>query len=111
MHTGRDCLFCCRGGAVLWLESNAACRCGVWAVMAGVERFANKGVGSNLVTYLTSVVGMSTAAAAKSVIAWNGVSFMLPLVSAVLADSAHWDRYCTIAASSLLYVLVTPSSS
>lgn len=36
---------------------------------------------------------------------WNGVSFMLPLVSAVLADSAHWDRYCTIAASSLLYVL------
>lgn len=60
---------------------------------------------------LTSVVGMSTAAAAKSVIAWNGVSFMLPLVSAVLADSAHWDRYCTIAASSLLYVLVTPSSS
>ncbi|XP_066377945.1 protein NRT1/ PTR FAMILY 5.8-like isoform X2 [Miscanthus floridulus] len=71
--------------------------------MAGVERFANKGVGSNLVTYLTGVVGMSTAAAAKSVIAWNGVSFMLPLVSAILADS-YWDRYCTIAASSLLYV-------
>ena len=77
------------------------------AAMAGVERFANKGVGSNLVTYLTGVVGMSTAAAAKSVIAWNGVSFMLPLVSAILADS-YWDRYCTIAASSLLYVFVRP---
>ncbi|KXG19693.1 protein NRT1/ PTR FAMILY 5.8 isoform X2 [Sorghum bicolor] len=73
--------------------------------MAGVERFANKGVGSNLVTYLTGVVGMSTAAAAKSVIAWNGVSFMLPLVSAILADSYWDDRYCTIAVSSLLYVL------
>lgn len=78
------------------------------AAMAGVERFANKGVGSNLVTYLTGVVGMSTAAAAKSVIAWNGVSFMLPLVSAILADSYWDDRYCTIAVSSLLYVLVSP---
>lgn len=76
--------------------------------MAGVERFANKGVGSNLVTYLTNVVGMSTAAAAKSVIAWTGVSFMLPLVSAILADS-YWDRYCTIAAASLIYVLVSCS--
>ncbi|KAF8670605.1 hypothetical protein HU200_050632 [Digitaria exilis] len=72
--------------------------------MAGLERFANKGVGSNLVTYLTDVVGMSTAAAAKSVITWNGVSFMLPLASAILADS-YWDRYSTIAISSLLYVL------
>ncbi|OEL13504.1 Protein NRT1/ PTR FAMILY 5.8 [Dichanthelium oligosanthes] len=78
--------------------------CVLVIVMAGVERFANKGVGSNLVTYLTGVVGMSTAAAAKSVITWNGVSFMLPLVSAILADS-YWDRYSTIAFSSLLYVL------
>lgn len=78
------------------------------AAMAGVERFANKGVGSNLVTYLTSVMGMSTAAAAKSVIAWNGVSFMLPLVSAILLADSYWDRYCTIAAASLLYVFVSP---
>nr|CAB3446293.1 unnamed protein product [Digitaria exilis] len=78
--------------------------CVLVIVMAGLERFANKGVGSNLVTYLTDVVGMSTAAAAKSVITWNGVSFMLPLASAILADS-YWDRYSTIAISSLLYVL------
>lgn len=78
--------------------------CVLIIVMAGVERFANKGVGSNLVTYLTGVVGMSTAAAAKSVVAWTGVSFMLPLFSAILADS-YWDRYSTIAVSSLLYVL------
>ena len=77
------------------------------AVMAGVERFANKGMGSNLVTYLTGVVGMSTAAAAKSVVTWTGVSFMLPLLSSILTDS-YWDRYSTLAASSLLYVLVSP---
>ncbi|CAN6372210.1 unnamed protein product [Urochloa humidicola] len=72
--------------------------------MASVERLAYKGVGSNLVSYLTGVVGMSTAAAAESVITWNGVGFMLPLVSAILADT-YCDRYSTIAASSLLYVL------
>jgi peptide/histidine transporter 3/4 len=35
---------------------------------------------------------------------------MLPLVSAILADS-YWDRYSTIAVSSLLYVLVSPPCS
>ncbi|KAG2605217.1 protein NRT1/ PTR FAMILY 5.8-like [Panicum virgatum] len=79
--------------------------CVLVIVMAGVERFANKGMGSNLVTYLTGVVGMSTAAAAaKSVVTWTGVSFMLPLLSSILTDS-YWDRYSTLAASSLLYVL------
>ena len=76
------------------------------AVVASVERFAYKGVSSNLVTYLADVVGMSTSAAAKSVSTWSGVNFMLPLVSAFLADS-YWDRYSTITASSLLYVLVS----
>lgn len=73
-----------------------------------MERFAYKGVASNLVTYLTDVVKMSTSAAAKSVSTWSGVTSMLPLVSAVLADS-YWDRYSTITASSLLYVAVSCS--
>lgn len=73
-------------------------------VVAGVERFAYKGVACNLVTYLTGVVEMSTSAAAKSVSIWAGVTSMLPLFSAVLADSYCWDRYSTIVASSLLYV-------
>ncbi|TVT99288.1 hypothetical protein EJB05_55363, partial [Eragrostis curvula] len=78
--------------------------CVLIIVVASVERFAYKGVASNLVTYLTGVVGMSTSAAAKSVSAWSGVTSMLPLVSAVLADS-YWDRYSTVTASSVLYVL------
>ncbi|KAL6861735.1 hypothetical protein ACP4OV_017435 [Aristida adscensionis] len=78
--------------------------CVLIIVVAGVERFANKGMSSNLVTYLTGVVGMSTSAAAKCISAWSGVCFMLPLLTAVLADS-YWDRYSAIAASSFFYVL------
>uniref|UniRef100_A0A0D9WNS3 Major facilitator superfamily (MFS) profile domain-containing protein n=1 Tax=Leersia perrieri TaxID=77586 RepID=A0A0D9WNS3_9ORYZ len=78
--------------------------CVLIIVVASVERFAYKGVASNLVTYLTEVVEMSTSAAAKSVSTWSGVTSMLPLLSAVLADS-YWDRYSTITASSLLYVV------
>lgn len=74
-------------------------------VIAGVERFAYKGVASNLVTYLTDVVGMKTSSAAKTVNSWGGVTSMLPLVGAFLADS-YWDQYSTILASSLLYVVV-----
>lgn len=80
------------------------------AVVASVERFAYKGVASNLLSYLTGHVKMSTSSAAKSVSTWIGVTSMLPLVSAILADS-YWDRYSTIMASSLLYVIVSPSSS
>lgn len=74
--------------------------------MASVERFVYKGVASNLVTYLTDVVKMSTSSAAKSVNTWNGVTSMLPLASAILADS-FWDRYSTITVSSLLYIAVS----
>ena len=77
--------------------------------MAGIERFAFKGVASNLVTYLTDVVKMSNSAAAKTVNNWCGFSFILPLLVASLADG-YWDRYCTILASSFLYVVVNSSS-
>ncbi|KAJ6810976.1 protein NRT1/ PTR FAMILY 5.8-like [Iris pallida] len=73
-------------------------------VVAGVERFAYKGVASNLVTFLTNEAKMSTSSAAKSVSAWSGLTSMLPLITAVLADS-YWDRYSTIAASSLVYIV------
>ncbi|RRT61093.1 hypothetical protein B296_00042274 [Ensete ventricosum] len=73
-------------------------------VVASVERIAYKGVASNLLSYLTGHVKMSTSSAAKSVSTWIGVTSMLPLVSAILADS-YWNRYSTIMASSLLYVI------
>lgn len=77
--------------------------CFLLIVIAGMERFAFKGVASNLVTYLTDVVMMSNSAAAKTVNNWCGFTSMLPLLVASLADS--WDRYSTILSSSFLYVV------
>ncbi|KAL2240479.1 protein NRT1/ PTR FAMILY 5.8 [Sesamum indicum] len=76
--------------------------CFLLTVIAGMERFAFKGVASNLVTYLTDVMGMSNSSAAKYVNGWMGFTSMLPLIVATLADS-YWDRYSTIFASSVLY--------
>ncbi|KAL6551515.1 hypothetical protein OROGR_007669 [Orobanche gracilis] len=76
--------------------------CILLIIISGMERFAFKGVASNLVTYLTDVMKMSDSSAAKFVNGWVGCTFMLPLIVATLADS-YWDRYTTILASSLLY--------
>ncbi|KAF2308630.1 hypothetical protein GH714_011539 [Hevea brasiliensis] len=78
--------------------------CFLLIVIAGIERFAFKGVASNLVTYLTDVVKMSNSAAAKTVNNWCGFTSMLPLLVASLADSC-WDKYPTILASSFIYVV------
>ncbi|KZV45659.1 hypothetical protein F511_02319, partial [Dorcoceras hygrometricum] len=71
-------------------------------VIAGMERFAFKGVASNLVSYLTDVMEMSNSSAAKFVNSWVGFTWMLPLLVATLADS-YWERYATILASSVIY--------
>ncbi|AED92094.1 oligopeptide transporter-like protein [Arabidopsis thaliana] len=76
--------------------------CALLIVIAGIERYAFKGVASNLVTYLTDVVKMSNSRAATTVNTWSGFTFMLPLFSAPFADS-YWDRFFTILASSSLY--------
>ncbi|KAL5796906.1 hypothetical protein ACOSQ2_001726 [Xanthoceras sorbifolium] len=78
--------------------------CILLIVIAGKERFAFKGVASNLVTYLTDVVKMSNSSAAKAVNSWCGFTSMLPLLLAPLADS-YWDRYPTIISFSFIYVL------
>ncbi|KAF8045765.1 hypothetical protein N665_4454s0002 [Sinapis alba] len=76
--------------------------CALLIVIAGIERYAFKGVASNLVTYLTDVAKMSNSRAATTVNTWSGFTFMLPLFSAPFADS-YWDRFITILASSSLY--------
>ncbi|KAJ0243535.1 Protein NRT1/ PTR FAMILY 5.8 [Hirschfeldia incana] len=76
--------------------------CALLIVIAGIERYAFKGVASNLVNYLTDVVKMSNSRAATTVNTWSGFTFMLPLFSAPLADT-YWDRFFTILASSSLY--------
>ncbi|KAI8541565.1 hypothetical protein RHMOL_Rhmol08G0072100 [Rhododendron molle] len=78
--------------------------CILLIVIAGMERFAFKGVASNLVTYLTDVLKMSNSTAAKTVNSWCGFTSMLPLLVAPLADS-YWDQYSTILVFCSLYVL------
>ncbi|KAK6928241.1 Proton-dependent oligopeptide transporter family [Dillenia turbinata] len=84
--------------------------CVLLIVIAGIERFAYKGVAANLVTYLTVVVKMSNSSAAKTVNSWCGFTSMLPLLVAPIAES-YWERHFTILAFSFLYGLVALTST
>ncbi|XP_078153584.1 protein NRT1/ PTR FAMILY 5.10-like isoform X1 [Carex rostrata] len=68
------------------------------------EKFAIYGISANLITYLTGPLGEGTATAASQLNTWSGVTTMLPLLGAFIADS--WlGRYRTVVYASLLYVL------
>ncbi|KAI4351520.1 hypothetical protein L6164_005884 [Bauhinia variegata] len=77
--------------------------CILLMAIAGIERFAFKGVASNLVTYLTDVVKLSNSSAAKMVNSWCGFTSIMPLLLAPIAD-AYCYKYSTIMAASFLYV-------
>ncbi|XP_077241402.1 protein NRT1/ PTR FAMILY 5.10-like isoform X2 [Tasmannia lanceolata] len=68
------------------------------------ERSAYMGISSNLISYLTGPLRQSTAIAAENVNAWAGVSAMLPLLGAFIADS-YVGRYRMILFSSALYLM------
>ncbi|XP_071735038.1 protein NRT1/ PTR FAMILY 5.8-like [Rutidosis leptorrhynchoides] len=78
--------------------------CVLLIAIAGIERFVFKGVGSNLVIYLTDVMEMSSSSAARTVNSWTGFTSMVPLLVAPLVDS-YWNRYFTILASSFIYLI------
>ncbi|KAK9734001.1 hypothetical protein RND81_04G107300 [Saponaria officinalis] len=78
--------------------------CIMLIVIAGMERFAFKGVASNLVIYLSDVIHMSNSMAAKTVNTWCGFTSIMPLLVAPLADSLP-HHYSTILSSSFIYIL------
>ncbi|XP_075487837.1 protein NRT1/ PTR FAMILY 5.4 [Primulina tabacum] len=67
------------------------------------ERFAYYGVAGNLFMYLTKVLGQTTAAAAKNVNTWQGVSAIFPVIGGFLADS-YVGRYKMVVISSTIYL-------
>ncbi|KAL6010699.1 hypothetical protein ACLOJK_001137 [Asimina triloba] len=88
------------------MQQNGGWRSAVYIIGVEVaERFAFFGISVNLIMYLTDVLHNSTASAAMVVNIWSGVSTILPILGAIIADS-YLGRYLTILLSSLVYLLV-----
>ncbi|CAA7052419.1 unnamed protein product [Microthlaspi erraticum] len=68
------------------------------------EKFAYLGIASNLITYFTGPLAMSTASAASNVNLWLGTAAFLPLIWGSIADS-FLGRFRTILLTSYLYIL------
>ena len=76
------------------------------AVVEVVERFAFFGLAANLITYLTNELHQPTSTAAKNVNIWSGVSYIVPLFAAFVADSLL-GRFNTIFLASVIYLVVS----
>ncbi|KAL3151753.1 hypothetical protein ABBQ38_012730 [Trebouxia sp. C0009 RCD-2024] len=66
------------------------------------ERLAFYGLSTNMVIYLTRIMGCRPAFAATQVNLFEGTCYLTPVLGAWLAD-AHWGRYKTILVFSGIY--------
>lgn len=69
------------------------------------ERVTYFAIVMNLITYLTKVLHQDLKTAAKNVNYWTGVTTMMPLFGAFLAD-AYFGRFFMIMISSIIYLMV-----
>ncbi|XVE99660.1 hypothetical protein REPUB_Repub03eG0218800 [Reevesia pubescens] len=68
------------------------------------ERLSYFGIAANLILYLTNVLHQDLKTAAKNVNYWTGVTTIMPLAGAFLAD-AYLGRFTMILLSSLIYLM------
>ncbi|KAL3523899.1 hypothetical protein ACH5RR_016733 [Cinchona calisaya] len=68
------------------------------------ERLTYFGIAMNLIIYLTKVLHQDLKTAAKNVNYWFGVTTMMPLFGAFLAD-AYFGRFFMIMHSSIIYLM------
>ncbi|XP_058768503.1 protein NRT1/ PTR FAMILY 5.4-like [Vicia villosa] len=73
-------------------------------VMEAAEQFANIGLGTNLILYLTQALNEPVTEAAKNRNTWVGVSSIFPLLGGFIADS-YLGRFKTIIIASLIYLM------
>ncbi|KAL3523898.1 hypothetical protein ACH5RR_016732, partial [Cinchona calisaya] len=69
------------------------------------EKLTYFGIAMNLIIYLTKVLHQDLKTAAKNVNYWTGVTTMMPLFGAFLAD-ACFGRFFMIMLSSIIYLVV-----
>ncbi|KAM2725458.1 hypothetical protein EV1_028157 [Malus domestica] len=70
------------------------------------ERFVYLGMSGNLITYLTNELHEPIPMATKNVNTWVGVSYLLTVIGAFIAD-AYLGRFKTILVSSIIYCFAT----
>ena len=73
---------------------------------AFIEPRCTTGLATNLVIYLQTVMGESSASAAIQQMMFEGTCYLTPLLGALLADS-RWGRYKTILVFSAIYFVVS----
>ena len=64
---------------------------------------------SNMVIYMTRIMGYEPAFASVQLMLFEGTCYLTPILGAWLADSA-WGRFKTILVFSIIYFLVGPQS-
>lgn len=83
---------------------------GVWRAalfIIGIEfseRMSYFGLATNLIMYLTKVLGQELTTAARNVNYWAGVTTLMPLLGGFISDS-YLGRFNTVAVSSTIYLV------
>ena len=98
----RTCLSACHS-AFKCVQQALLCVPATWSMSYHLELLCR--LSTNMVIYLTRIMGCRPAFAATQVNLFEGTCYLTPVLGAWLAD-AHWGRYKTILVFSGIYFVV-----